>query len=549
MTGTVYGARNQFLPAAGVRVGRHRRTSTSDGTGELSGRGVDLPSGSEDPPASLMGLPGELAVTELSSRASRVGRHRRPGDETGAHPVMARQAVTGIGAVGVVVRPTDGLELYGEYQGCGFKQPQYLVRRGDGQVLQMSRLLYLVTAAIDGRRGEGEIAAQVTRSFGRTVSAENVDYLIRNRLRPLGVVSADSGPDSDSGTVESPRSDPLLALTAKRVLFPARLVARIARTVAWLHHPAAVVAVLAGLITFDAWLFGQAHVVTAAIDVLGRPLLLLAVLGLALASLVFHEFGHASACHYSGARPGNIGCGMFLVWPALYTDVTDVYRANRAGRLRTDLGGVYFNVIYVLAMAACYGASGSAVFLLAAFVVHLEILQQLVPVVRLDGYFILGDLAGVPDLFGRIRPILLSVVRRGRSGQQVSDLKRSTRIVVTAWVAAICPILVGNFVYAIWNLPRILRVGVRSVDGQLEAVARFWATGSYAGVAVSVISLVLLALPSVGLVYLLARVAKRLLTLATAGTARRPGLRGVAVAVAGLVVGGTIAGWVVLGQL
>ena len=34
-----------------------------------------------------------------------------------------------------------------------------------------------------------------------------------------------------------------------------------------------------------------------------------------------------------------MGAGLYLVWPAFYTDVTDSYRLGRAGRLRTDLGG------------------------------------------------------------------------------------------------------------------------------------------------------------------------------------------------------------------
>ena len=38
-----------------------------------------------------------------------------------------------------------------------------------------------------------------------------------------------------------------------------------------------------------------------------------------------------------------MGTGLYLVWPAFYTDVTDSYRLGRAGRLRTDLGGLYFN--------------------------------------------------------------------------------------------------------------------------------------------------------------------------------------------------------------
>ncbi|HEY2126326.1 MAG TPA: hypothetical protein VGH77_03970, partial [Streptosporangiaceae bacterium] len=37
-----------------------------------------------------------------------------------------------------VPRLADGVELLGEYQNSGYRQPPSLVRRADGQVIQMS---------------------------------------------------------------------------------------------------------------------------------------------------------------------------------------------------------------------------------------------------------------------------------------------------------------------------------------------------------------------------------------------------------------------------
>ena len=41
-----------------------------------------------------------------------------------------------------------GVRLLGEYQGSGFTEPRYLVARGDGQLLHVSRLLFLVAATL-----------------------------------------------------------------------------------------------------------------------------------------------------------------------------------------------------------------------------------------------------------------------------------------------------------------------------------------------------------------------------------------------------------------
>ncbi len=41
-------------------------------------------------------------------------------------------------------RLTGGIELVGRFEDSGFKEPPYIVRRRDGQVIQLPRLLYVV---------------------------------------------------------------------------------------------------------------------------------------------------------------------------------------------------------------------------------------------------------------------------------------------------------------------------------------------------------------------------------------------------------------------
>src|SRR6185369_17477512 len=83
-----------------------------------------------------------------------------------------------------------------------------------------------------------------------------------------------------------------------------------------------------------------------------NPTLMLAVFASVIVATMFHEFGHASALRYHRGRPGVMGVGIYLVWPAFYCDVTDAYRLHRKARLHTDLGGVYFNAIFALLAGA-----------------------------------------------------------------------------------------------------------------------------------------------------------------------------------------------------
>ena len=95
-----------------------------------------------------------------------------------------------------VPRLADGVELLGEYKGSGYAQPPSLVRRADGQVIQMSPLLYGVACRIDGSRDPAAIADLVSADLGRSLTADQVRYLITTKLLPLGIIADRGRPGS-----------------------------------------------------------------------------------------------------------------------------------------------------------------------------------------------------------------------------------------------------------------------------------------------------------------------------------------------------------------
>ena len=109
-------------------------------------------------------------------------------------------------------RLTDGVELLGEYKSSGYTKPPSLVRRSDGQVIQMSPLLYQVTCRIDGSRDATAIAQAVSKDIGRSLSADLVRHLIGTKLLPLGIVAAQGAPAT------APKASALLALRVRSTL-------------------------------------------------------------------------------------------------------------------------------------------------------------------------------------------------------------------------------------------------------------------------------------------------------------------------------------------
>jgi putative peptide zinc metalloprotease protein len=443
-------------------------------------------------------------------------------------------------------RLADGVELLGELQDSGFAEPQSLIRRADGQVIQLTRLLYLVVSLIDGCHRPDEIATLASSALGRSLSAEQVRYLITAKLGPLGVVAGAGTP------AVLPTASPLLALRARVTLLPEAAACAAGTLLRPLFRWPVVIAVVASVAALDFWLFTTHGLAPAFRQVLNDPVDLLVVAGLTIASALFHECGHAAGCRFGGARPGRIGAGIYLVWPAFFTNVTDSYRLNRAGRLRTDLGGLYFNLIFMLVLAACYAATSAELLLLVIALTHLEMLQQLLPFVRFDGYFILSDLVGVPDLFARVTPVLRGALSRWHGDRdrdpRAASLRPRARFVITAWVVCVIPLLTVFLGYLLLRFPEVNRALWQSAShaGHLSAQAfgahRYAAaTAAAAGVALALASIA-------GSLYVMAGLARRAITTSWRWSAGRPRRRlAAAVAIAACAIPLTLY-WLLDGQ-
>ena len=202
----------------------------------------------------------------------------------------------------------------------------------------------------------------------------------------------------------------------------------------------------------------------------------------------------------------------------------------------------------MLALAGIYSVTSAEVLLLVIAVTHLEMLEQLLPFVRFDGYFILSDIVGVPDLFARITPILRSAVSRGRPDPRITGLRRHARIVVTGWVVCVIPLLTAGMGYFLLRFPEINRALWRSAARQAHLVASAASGHHYAMAAVDAIGTALLALSLAGSLYVVITLARQLTTVGLRWSAGRPRRRLLAAA-AGLACLAALAMfWTVHGQ-
>jgi putative peptide zinc metalloprotease protein len=398
--------------------------------------------------------------------------------------------------------PVPGIELVGELRDSAFAERQWLVQR-DGGFIQVSELLYRIIEHADGERTLGDIAAAVSDTTEWLITAEQVRHLIEAKLIPLGLIA-----DSDGSVV--PRrepstwgglSSPLSVHMQAKAIGP-RAIEPIARVLQYLFLPPVLVFVVLGSLAAHAWLYVFHDFTPVLLDVLFTPGAILIVLLLVLAAAVFHEFGHASALRYGGGRARAIGAGFYLFFPAFYTDVTDSYRLGRWARVRTGLGGLYFHLIFAVGVIGASLLLQEEFLLLAVPLITLEIARQLIPAVRLDGYWVLADLTGVPDFFSQALPFLRSFKgARALPGERLPTLKPWARAFFATYLLATIPALVFVAFLIITYAPQIVMGFWDAFRSQIELFGDANRAGDYIIMATVALQIAIFALPAVGLGY------------------------------------------------
>jgi putative peptide zinc metalloprotease protein len=431
----------------------------------------------------------------------------------------------------------DGVQLLGAVPGSGYRVAPALVRRGDGQAIQLTPLLYATLEQVDGRRTPAEVAAAMGAALGRRVSDSDVETLC-DKLRTLGVLRKADGTEP-----ELRRSNPLLALRFKYVVSDPEVTRRVTAPFALLFAPVVVAVLVAAFVAVCGWVLLHKGLASATHQAFDQPALLLTVFALTVVSAGFHEFGHAAAARYGGSTPGAMGTGLYLVWPAFYTDVTDSYRLGRAGRVRTDLGGLYFNAIVAIVMFGVWWATGWDAVLLIIATQVLQMVRQLAPLVRFDGYHVLADLTGVPDLYHRIKPTLVGLLPGHWNDPEAKVLKPWARAVVTLWVVVVVPVLLFSLVMMVLSFPRVAGTAWASVGRQWARLEGQLADGDVLAVVVRVLSIVAIALPVLGVVFIVSRVTKQVVSGTWRATADHPLRRTVAGVLALAVVAGLAWSW------
>lgn len=114
--------------------------------------------------------------------------------------------------------------------------------------------------------------------------------------------------------------------------------------------------------------------------------------------MLIHELGHIAACRSQNLEHGPIGAGIYFFIPVLYADISRVWQLPRERRLMANMGGIHAELCYLGVVFLTGSLISSATLIYASMIGGTSVIYQLNPFARRDGYWVLSDAAGVPNL-------------------------------------------------------------------------------------------------------------------------------------------------------
>lgn len=183
--------------------------------------------------------------------------------------------------------------------------------------------------------------------------------------------------------------------------------------------------------------------------------------GLALTIVkVLHELGHAFTAKRYGCRVPTMGVAFLVLWPVAYTDTNEVWQLNvRKQRLAVAAAGVATELVIAVWATLAWailppGVLKSTAFMLGTTTWIATVMINTSPFMRFDGYFLLSDWLGIPNLHSRAFALARWDLRERLFGLQaeppeVFSRRRSAGLIL--------------FAYATWLYRIVLFLGIAAL--------------------------------------------------------------------------------------
>lgn len=249
--------------------------------------------------------------------------------------------------------------------------------------IKITNELYQLLSKVDGRKNLGDLS----REIGDGCDEEFLYTVLFERLGKYGIIIRND--------IEVPYKNKPNYLKLSFIVIPPKIISKITPFLKFLFRPKIMMSLItASLIVIITGIINKYHtIVSIDMESVWLPLLLFGFL-----SVTFHEFGHVTATDYFGAKQAGIGGGFYLFTPVYFADVTDIWKLKPTQRIVVNLAGIYFEMIICSLYVVVGVVLASNILYLIGLLIFIKTLLNLNPFLRSDGYWVLTDALGIPNL-------------------------------------------------------------------------------------------------------------------------------------------------------
>jgi len=296
---------------------------------------------------------------------------------------------------------------------------------------------YEIVRQLDGPTSLDAIRATISERLGAPLSPETLERFLQ-RLNQLGLLETEG--QAGSGHRQSRKVRGSLLYLRLMAFDPDALLTRLVDKVRFLFTPYFVV--LSAALILAALGITVANSSEIGHDLLGlyRLQAIVAVWVTVVLVVGAHEFAHGLTCKRFGGEVHEMGFLLLYFQPAFYCNVSDAWLfPEKSKRLWVTFAGAYLEIV-VWALATVIwrvtdpDTAPNYVALIVMATSGVTTLFNLNPLIKLDGYYLLGDYLEIPNLRQRAFTYLRSQVGRltgSALGRIAEASRREHRIYLT----------------------------------------------------------------------------------------------------------------------